>query len=290
MSPKETNSPWRFSGKRDEKSGLIRDSISMAIEMRTDFHMDFFLDNRVVFQMKGACTNLGPDSMKVYLRGEVTRAPVPGMKVHVYFSLRVDRKTMPCDFNAEIINMEREGADQFLRLTIPDEMGHNQRRFNVRIPVSKSEIRNFRMWYGKPSAAPDGARSSQVEWLPVLDEHFDIIDISAGGMHVGMTSASPILPFLSKNELILSTGEFEVKGKPVSTLSMVGMIIRIERDERLPWTRIGVNFRRWAVVRQGTLNWLPLTQQEGISPLGSWVFQTMLTRYKIEREGVALYG
>jgi hypothetical protein len=282
MSTETSPYAWLFSGKQDDMPHYIRQSLALARELRADFHLDFFLHNRVLFQKTGACAEVRQDSIKVYLRGDNENLPTVGMKVSVYFSLRIDRKTLPCDFVSEVMGSEREGKDSFLLLRIPTDMGHNQRRYNVRIPVTKEDIGNFRVWYGKPEVGEDEAHNAKVQWVPFQPDHLDILDISAGGAHIGVTTSSPLLPLLSKGEMLLISGEFSLKGKSVS-LAMVGPIVRLVKDGKMPWARIGVHYRRWAQVKQGGLNWLPLNTQEGIAPLASWVFQTMLERYRVEK-------
>jgi hypothetical protein len=166
------------------------------------------------------------------------------------------------------------------------DMGHNQRRYNVRIPVSKRDIGNFRMWYGKLAGSPGDLHDPQrkMQWLPIPHEEVEIMDISAGGMHLGIASASSTLESLARRELLLLNGEFDVKGKNLPPLAIVGSIIRLLREDNHAWARLGVQFRRWAMVRKGELNWLPLGEQDGIAPLGSWVFQNILSRYNSERE------
>jgi hypothetical protein len=275
---------WLFAGNLENKPLYIRQSLALAMEMRVDFHMDFFHDNHVIYQHKGMCIQVEADQIKIYLRGDFNRLPPQGMEVHVYFSLHIERKTLPCDFSAKVISVVTENRDTFLVLTLPGDMGHNQRRYNVRIPISKQDIANFRVWYGKPSGVPgavDDARR-KIQWLPVPAEEVDVLDISAGGMHLGVAVTSPTLEFLARQELLLLNGEFDVKGKNLPPLAMVGPIVRLMREDA--WARLGVQFRRWAMVRKGDLNWLPLGEQDGIAPLGSWVFQVILSRYKSERE------
>jgi hypothetical protein len=286
MEPESSAYSWLFSGNRDDKPLYIRQSLALAMEMRVDFHMDFFYDNHVIYQHKGICTQLEADHLKIYLRGEFNRLPPQGMEVHVYLSLRIEHKTLPCDFVAAVIGVVRENRDTFLLLSLPADMGHNQRRYNVRIPVAKKDIAHFRVWYGKPagnSGHADDARR-KVQWMPVPDEEVDVLDISAGGMHIGIAVTSSVLDSLARRELLLVNGEFDVKGKNLPPLAMVGPIVRLMREEKHAWARLGLQFRRWAMVRKGELNWLPLGEQDGIAPLGAWVFQVILSRYKSERE------
>lgn len=79
--------------------------------------MDFFVHNRLVYQLKGACVEVRPDALKVYLRGGVEHLPPVGMEVHVYFSSRVERKSVPFDFLTRVVSAERKG--RFLSLVEP---------------------------------------------------------------------------------------------------------------------------------------------------------------------------
>ena len=89
MSSKATSFARLFFRKTDENAQALRQILSLAIETRADFNMDFFVHNRLVYQLKGACVEVRPDALKVYLRGGVEHLPPVGMEVHVYFSSRV---------------------------------------------------------------------------------------------------------------------------------------------------------------------------------------------------------
>ena len=279
MDPAEQNTEniassyaWLLAG--DQNNPLyIQQSLMLAAQLRLDFHLDFSVSKHVVYQYRGLCEQFDANGLKIWLRGEVERMPSVGMEVHAYFSLCIERKTLPCDFTAKVISTSPEGSEKYIVISLPADMGHNQRRHNVRVAVGKGDISNFRLWYGKTVG------THQVEWMPFADNQIDVLDISAGGMHLAVGIASPLLPQLARQELLLVNGEFEIKGRDNPPLAMVGPIVRLLREEDTR-ARLGMQFRRWAKVRKGDLRWLTLGEQEGIAPLGSWVFQNILTRYK----------
>ena len=286
MEPSPSSYDWLFAGTGDNKPLYIRQSLTLAMEMRADFHMDFFHDKRLIYQYKGLCSQLEDGQIIIYLRSDFERLPLQGMEVHVYFSLRIGHKILPCDFLTQVTEVVAKKRETFLHLAVPQDMGHNQRRYNVRIPVTKRDIGNFRVWYAQPFGSSGSAdiASKKVQWIAIPDEEVDVLDVSAGGMHIGVAANSSALSFLARRELLLINGEFDIKGKILPPLAMVGPIVRLLREESHAWARLGVQFRRWAMVRRGELNWLPLGEQDGIAPLGSWVFQGILSRYKSERE------
>lgn len=291
MSPKAFPLARLFFGKTDEKAQSIRQNLMLALETRADFNMDFFLHDRLLYQLKGACVEVRADAVKVYLRGGNHQLPPPGMRVHVYFVLRLERKSVPFDFLSEVRFTEREGGDAFLWLPMPEDMGHNQRRYNVRVPVRKEEIEGFQVWYGKPAAevqvevvGPDAPAAQKIQWVPVPLEHTELLDLSAGGAQIGLAPTAPVYPLISPREMLLTRGTFELKDKPPQHLAMVGTVVRVHRSDDLPWAQLGVSFRRWGAMMGDRFVWRNLGDQEGISPLGAWVFQLILNRRKMERD------
>lgn len=290
MSPKAFPLARLFFGKTDEKAQSVRQNLTLALETRADFNMDFFLHDRLLYQLKGACVEVRTDAIKIYLRGGNQQLPPQGMRVHVYFVLRLNRKSVPFDFLSEVRFAEREGGDAFLWLPMPEDMGHNQRRYNVRVPVRKEEIQDFQIWYGKPVAiqekvvGPDALISNKIQWLSVPLEHTELLDLSAGGAQIGLAPSAPVYPLISTREMLLTRGTFELKDKPPQHLAMVGTVVRVNRSDDLPWAQLGVSFRRWGAMAGGRFVWRNLGEQEGISPLGAWVFQLILNRRRMERE------
>lgn len=278
-----------FFRKTNEKAQAVRQTLALAIETRTDFNMDFFVHKRLAYQFKGACVEARSDAVKVYMRGSHEHLPPAGMEVHVYFSLRIDRKSVPFDFAARVLSTEREGRDAFLWLNAPEELGHNQRRYNVRVPVSKEEIRDFQVWYGKPlvKTGEENAEGGgpRVRWVPISLEHTELLDVSAGGLQLVVAPEASVYPYLSPREVLLAKGTFELRDKNPQQLAMVGAVVRMDKGEDRPLASLGVSFKRWATLVDGRFVWRHLAEQEGISPLAAWVFQLILNRRRLEREG-----
>lgn len=293
MSPKVFPLARLFFGKTDEQAQVVRQNLNLALETRADFNMDFFLHNRLLYQLKGTCVEVRSDAIKVYLRGGNSQPPPPGLQVHVYFALRVNCQAMPFDFLTEIRSTEREGGDTFLWLAMPEELGHNQRRYNVRVPVCKEDIQDFQLWYGKPPRTsadqpagpePRPASTPKVEWVPVPLEHAELLDLSAGGAQIGLARSAPVYSLVSSREMLLTRGIFELKDKPPQHLAMMGTVVRVHKPEERPWVQLGVCFRRWGSQTGDRFVWRNLGEQEGVSPLGAWVFQQILNRRRLERE------
>lgn len=288
MASKVTPFARLFFRKTDEKARAVRQTLDLAIEARADFNMDFFIHKRLAYQLKGACVETRPDALKVYLRGCMDHLPPAGMELHVYFSLRVDRKAMPFDFPARVLSTEREGRDSFLWLNVPGELGHNQRRYNVRVPVSKEDVRDFQVWYGKPVAGSGsgsaGAEGPKMRWIPIDHSHTELMDLSAGGIQLVVAPDAAVYPLLSPREVLLAKGTFELRDKNVQQLAMVGSVVRMYKSEDAAWASLGISFKRWGSVVDGRFVWRTLGEQEGVSPLASWVFQRILNRRRLDVE------
>lgn len=275
--------PRLFFRKPDLKKEEVRKSLSIAQEARVSFNLDFFLNKRLVMQMKGFCTDLRADSIRLYLRGEKNYLPPAGMQVHAYFTLREGRKSLPHDFLCELIRTEKVGDDIFLLLSMPTEMGHNQRRNNVRIPITKDDVPGFRLWFGKPVLSQDGDGTVKLDWCPFALEHVDVFDISAGGVMLSVDPVSPLHPMLSMREMMLVGGDFGTKGA-CQQLLLAGSVVRVKPNEQLLPTVVGLRFKRWALRRDGKFHWMHLAAEDGVAPLGAWVFHVILSRGRRNQE------
>lgn len=285
MSFKVTPLARLFFRKTDEKALAVRQMLSLAVETRACFNMDFFVENRQTYQLKGTCVGVRSDALKVYLR-DSDRLPSVGMEVHVYFLLRLDRRSVPFDFSARVLSSERRGGDFFLWLNTPEELGHNQRRYNVRVTASKEDIRDFRVWYGKPVAAAeaDGAEGPRLRWMPISLQHAELIDVSAGGLQLLVARDSPVYPHLAPREVLLVRGTFELRGNSPQQLIMVGSIVRMTKNEDTTWASLAISFKHWGNMVDGHFVWRHLGEQEGINPLAAWVLQLILNRRRLPHE------
>ncbi len=283
MSSKATSFARLFFRKTDENAQAVRQILSLAIETRADFNMDFFVHNRLVYQLKGACVEVRPDALKVYLRGGVEHLPPVGMEVHVYFSSRVERKSVPFDFLTRVVSAERKGGDSFLWLNLPEKLGHNQRRYNVRVSASKEDIRDFRVWYGKPVVDAE-AGDVRLRWVPISLQHVELLDISAGGLQLLVARGSPVYPHLAPREVLLVRGTFELRGRSPQQLIMVGSVVRMSKSEDASRAGLAISFKRWGKMVGGHFVWRDLGRQEGINPLADWVFQLIFNRRRLARE------
>lgn len=288
MASKVTPLARLFFRKTDEKARAVRQTLTLAIETRADFNMDFFVHKRLAYQLKGACVETRADALKIYLRGGIEQPPAVGMELHVYFSLRIDRKSVPFDFSARVLSTEREGRDFFLWLNAPEELGHNQRRYNVRVPVSKEDIHDFQVWYGKPVAVPEtagaGAEGTRVDWVPIAYQHAELLDLSAGGLQLVVAPDASVYPYLSPREVLLAKGTFALRDKGPQHLALVGSVVRMNKDKDATWANLGISFKRWGSAVDGRFVWRRLGEQEGVSPLASWVFQLILNRRRLDLE------
>ncbi len=263
---------WLFACPQDDKCGYIRRTLELAADLRADVHMDFFANQRFLFQMRGACVAVKPDSLRIYLRGGVEQLPAKSLRVHAYFILHVEQRELPCDFEADILDAAWEGKDPYLSLAMPGAMGHNQRRCNVRIPVCWQDVPGLRLWRAKKESG------DVKDWEPLPLEELELRDISAGGVQVSLASKSPLLPDLLHSEIMLTDGDFAIRGKSAPALNITGAIVRKSGEPAEPKTVLGIRFQSWAQTRGEALVWRSLRAEEGIPPLGAWVFQVILER------------
>ena len=269
-------------GKDGKTAKAIRDCLGMARDNRADFFIDFLFNDRVVFQLKGTLIEVTAKELRIYLREEFEFLPTPGMKVHIYFSLRENGQLIPYDFVTSLLSTKQENKAIHIILKIPERLGNSKRRYNVRIPVNKSELENFKLWYACPGAnAEDG--KNKIEWMPISDEHVVISDISAGGMQIGIHRDSGLGDALSGKPVLLANSTLVFKDKPAAPVIIAGPIVRVQGLEENEQISLGVSYRKWSKVSPSGLNWVKMTPEGGVAPLATWIFQTLLERYKENR-------
>lgn len=266
-------------GKDAKLARAIRNCLAMAKDSRADFFVDFLFNDRVTFQVKGSLIEITSKTLCIYLRDDFEFLPSPGTKVHIYFSLRDKGQVIPYDFTTTMLTAKRENKDIHIILKMPERLGNSQRRFNVRIPVNKSELENFKLWYARPVVTMDDGKP-RVEWVPISDEHVFISDISAGGMQIGIHRDSGLEDTLTVKPVLLANSTLVFKDKPAAPVIIAGPIVRVQDLEERSHINLGVSYRKWSKVSPNGLNWVRMTPEGGVAPLATWIFQTLLERYK----------
>ncbi|MCH5276566.1 MAG: hypothetical protein J1E80_01900 [Desulfovibrionaceae bacterium] len=283
-----------FSHKPDGDAGQAREqflariqavvqTLQLAREARVDLYMDFFQQGQLTLQLKGPCVEAGAEGIRIYLRGDTEKVPDEGMDVHVYFFLRVDRQREPFDFLARVLSVERELGQCFLLLSLPETLGHSQRRKNVRVSVSEKDIGDFHVWYCNAEAPAEGSGKTLLPWKPVSFEEAHLLDMSAGGLKLQLKASSVFYDSLSPRSLVLARGTFDLEEAGPQQLNMIGSVVRvITMDENKKLASLGVAFKRWAHPEDGHLVWRQLSPEHGVNPLGTWVVQVLLDRRRNE--------
>ena len=121
--------------------------------------------------------------------------------------------------------------------------------------------------------------------MPISPKHVEIMDLSAGGIQLGLSPSAPVYSLLSPKEVLLVRGTFDLRDKSSQHLAMMGTVVRMIPPENHVWASLGIRFRRWGALSDGRFVWRNLNVQEGVAPLGKWVFQLILARHRLEREG-----
>lgn len=271
---------WLFTGDSRDPHYILY-CLELARDLRVCLHLDFFLNKHSISQLRSVCVKVDRQRLVVCLLEEVPRLPPAGMETQVYFTVRGGRRNVPCNFTTKLEALHSERGSQYMTFPMPDYMGHNQRRHNVRIAMSKEDIPGFSVWHGSLASgnAPSGVPG--LRWTQLEEESFQLQDLSAGGLCLDVQDTCREYARLLPKELLLIKGDFALPDKPPLPLALVGSIVRINVSERRRTKSLAVRFQRWLQARDNRNFWLKVDEQDGVPSIGVWIFQLLLERNRL---------
>ncbi len=258
--------------------------LDLARDLRVCLHLDFFLNKHQISQLRSVCVNVDRRRFVVCLLEDVPRLPPVGMETQVYFTVRGCRRNVPCNFTTKLEALHRDRGGQYMTFPMPDYMGHDQRRHNVRIDMGKEGIPGFSVWHGSLASGDDPSGVPGLRWTQLEEDSFQLQDLSAGGLRLDVLDTCREYTRLLPKEVLLIKGDFALPEKPPLPLSLVGSIVRINVSERQRMKSLAVRFQRWLQARDDRNVWLKVDEQGGVPSIGVWIFQLLLERNRLLKE------
>ena len=264
-------SPFSSAQKKPQK--IIMNYFSDIKDLRQSLFLDFIYQDNV-YQSKSQCLAFNGKIVRLALQSN-EYLPEKNMTVACFFMAQKDKKKLPCNFSTKVLGSLKKGSSIYIDIAMPKEITHQQRRKNLRVPLTKSEISNFKVWAGReiPKTENEDTTKNKITWDPIEQEDFKLVDISAGGIKLEIAKESLITPKLQKNFLFLITGSFDAQNK-TNELAMVARVTRISRPKKDSWDILGLQFSRWTKITEEHVTWIP-TDDAGVSFLGTWLAMFM---------------
>lgn len=251
----------------------INNMLSFAQAHKTQIFVDIISEGKTIHQVRAYCIDHNKSIVRLFIQIKHEIKLPQNAEASLLFYTEKEGKQVPCNFISGIKNSFVHNGLFFIDVAVPHYIGHSQRRTCVRIPITKREIPNLKIW-----AESQTEGSDQMQWTAIQDENFDIVDISTGGMLFLVSSETPLAKQLKEGSKILLTAIFPYANKSPLCLSILSTVRRYAQNAQNPdWFSMGVRFIRWAYLENYS-TWNSIPDDNGIPPLSNWVFQVMASR------------
>lgn len=257
----------------EQSTKSIHSTLSYAQAHKTQIFVDIIHEGKTIHQVRAYCIDHNKSIVRLFIQTKNEIKVPQNSEASLLFYTEKDGKKVPCNFISVIKNSFVHNNLFFIDIAIPHYIGHSQRRNCVRIPITKREIPNLKIW-----AESHAENSDQLQWVAIQDEDFDIVDLSTGGMLFLINGEAPISKKLKEGSKLLLTAIFPYEKKAPLCLSMLSTVRRYTQNAQNPeWYSMGIRFIRWAYLENYS-TWNSIPDDNGIPPLSNWVFQVMANR------------
>lgn len=251
----------------------IHNTLSYAQAHKTQIFVDIINEGKTIHQVRAYCIDHNKTIVRLFIQTKHEIKIPQTAEASLLFYTEKEGKQVPCNFISPVKNHFVHNGLFFIDVAIPHYIGHSQRRNCVRIPITKREIPNLKIW-----AESRTENSEQLRWIAIQDEDFDIVDLSTGGMLFLINGETSISKQLKEGAKILLTAIFPYENKAPLCLSMLSTIRRYTQNAQNPeWYSMGIKFIRWAYLENYS-TWNSIPDDNGVPPLSNWVFQVMANR------------
>lgn len=257
----------------EQNAKNIHNTLSYAQAHKTQIFVDIINEGKTIHQVRAYCIDHNKTIVRLFIQTKHEIKVPQTAEASLLFYTEKDGKQVPCNFISPVKNCFVHNSLFFIDVATPLYIGHSQRRNCVRIPITKREIPNLKIW-----AESHAENSEQLQWIAIQDEDFDIVDLSTGGMLFLINSETPIAKQLKEGSKILLTAIFPYENKAPLCLSMLSTVRRYAQNAQTPeWYSMGIRFIRWAYLENYS-TWNSIPDDNGVPPLSNWVFQVMANR------------
>lgn len=256
-----------------QNAKAIHATLSFAKAHKTEIFIDIISEGKTIHQVRAYCIDHNKSVVRLFIQGKQIIKLPQNAEISAFFYIQENDRQIPCNFISAIKNSFVHKSLFFIDIAVPSYIGHSQRRSCVRIPITKAEIPNLKLWVESKTN-----NNEQLQWIAIQDNEFDIVDISAGGMLFLVDAFIPVSRQIQENTKILLTGIFPYTNKTPLCLSMLATVRRYTKNQNSPeWFSMGIRFIRWAYLENYS-TWNSIPDDNGIPPLVNWVFQVMANR------------
>ncbi len=207
-----------------------------------------------------------------------TQQIIWGGEVSGYFDVRVNNKTVLCNFTTRLSRLYNGPLNSmYLIFPLPETIGHNQRRFSKRVNMDDEATEGFGLWHGT-FVGGGQEKLPELLWTALNGDDLELGELSASGMRLDVRDSSPLIAKLNIQDQILLKGDFG-KEKAPNQLFVLGNIVRSMRKPESEGIRsYGCHFRAWRkVVTPNGNTWFRADDQDGVALIAEWLSRNFRT-------------
>jgi hypothetical protein len=283
---------------------VLRALLNNAIVQRSTFEVQFTDKNQSGHPVI-RCTpdSLGQEdiSLQVYGISNIARDWI-GREITCYFRINIKDQSVYYTFNSGITAAEnKERGLTLLLVKMPGRMQNRQKRAFLRLSPPLELLLGSALWYG-PNLPADDNLDNMGSWvkpnlalLPNRVPQFYIKDLSAGGMRLripnttrrnGKDAEEPEYNFSVSESIIVLLDLHDPDSDRKIRFWLKCRIQNVLSDFNRQNIELGMQINAWAAPREGgsALEWLRLTSDNEVAPLGNWIVRRPMEQFRANPE------
>jgi hypothetical protein len=280
---------------------VVRGLLNNAIVQRSTFEVQF-TDKAQSGHPIIRCTpdSFGQDdlSLQVYGISGIAGGWI-GREIACYFRINIKDQSVYYTFNTGIIGAEnKERGLTLLWVKMPERMQNRQKRAFLRLSPPPELLLGSAVWFG-PNLPADDNLDSMNNWvkpnlalLPNRAPQFYIKDLSAGGLRLRIpNSAGPEAEnsgynFSVSESIIVLLDLHDPDSDRKIRFWLKCRIQNVLGDFKGQNIELGMQINAWAVPRERgpALEWLRLTSDNEVAPLGNWIVRRHMEQFRANPE------
>jgi hypothetical protein len=286
---------------------MLRNLLNDALIQRSTFEVQFTdkaQNDHPIMRCSLDNFSSGRMSLLVYGVSNIAYSWI-GRGVDCYFRINVKDQSVYYTFNSIITETENKPRGlTILWVKIPERLQNRQKRAFLRLNPPSELLIGSAVWYGQNLPAEDKLDSvstwvkPNLALLPNRDPQFYIKDLSAGGLRLS-------IPNNHSNDTTDATDttdaadEFSVAENIIILLDLRDpdsekkirfwfkcRIQNVMSEHNSKTTELGMQIIAWATPKEGgaNLEWLRLTRENEVAPLGNWIVRRHLEQFRTNPE------
>ncbi len=278
---------------------IIRQTFRLAFDQRRPFEIQVQTDgNERRPTLRCAPDSLGADVLVVEINGiRSLSSKWLGKALTVYFRVNVDGKFIYYTFSSHIasITAPRPGVCH-ITLPMPSTLDNRQKRSFLRMAPPLEYLPGAAVWHAESMPAPENY-SDLAKWPPPLllllpgqSDHFNILDLSAGGCRLffpGETLRRFGLEFTNIEQIILMLDLLDPESGKHLRFWLLCRIQSAWPSEKGRGVNVGMQFAAWGKPREtilpespGAIEWLRLSSAREVESIGNWIMRRHLEMFR----------